>query len=135
MIVLDTSVLSRALRRRRGAGSAADPAAERLAAMLRDNVLLAIPGIVVQETLSGIRRSEDFDALRKRLEPFPLLLATERDHVEAARIINRCTERGLAAGTIDALIAAMTIAADGVLFTLDQDFERIAAVSPLRIMG
>lgn len=135
MIVLDTSVLSRALRRRRAADSAADPATERLAAMLRENVSVAIPGIVAQEILSGVRRSEDFDALRKRLEPFPLLLASESDHVEAARIVNRCSAQGVAAGTIDALIAAMTVAADGVLFTLDHDFERIAAVIPLRIMG
>jgi predicted nucleic acid-binding protein len=132
MILLDTSVLSRALRRKRA--SHADPIAAQLERLLEENIPVGIPGIVMQEILSGIRSSEQFSSLYKRLEPFPIVLATTADHVQAAQIVNRCRSRGLATTSIDALIAALTIQRDANLFTTDHDFFRIAGIEPLKLL-
>ena len=133
MIVLDTSVLSRALRRR-PPSQQADPVAEKLKAVLRENVPVTIPGIVMQEILSGVRTQKQFDGLRDKLEAFPLMMASAEDHIEAARLVNRCLTTGIAVTAIDALIAAMTVRIDGDLFTLDLDFARISEVAPLRLL-
>ena len=133
MIVLDTSVLSRALRRR-PPSQQADLVAEKLKAVLRENVPVTIPGIVMQEILSGVRTQKQFDGLRDKLEAFPLMMASAEDHIEAARLVNRCLTAGIAVTAIDGLIAAMTVRIDGDLFTLDLDFARISEVAPLRLL-
>ena len=131
MIVLDTSVLSRALRRKRRSQQT-DPVAEKLEIVLRENVPVTIPGIVFQEILSGVPTPEQFADLRDKLEAFPLVLASQADHVEAARLVNRCRMSGIAVTAINALIAAITIRIDGGLFTLDRDFALIAKSAPLK---
>ncbi|HUP45374.1 MAG TPA: PIN domain-containing protein [Thermoanaerobaculia bacterium] len=133
MIVLDTSVLSRALRRRPRTEQA-DPAAEKLELVLRGNVAVAIPGIVLQEVLSGVRTEKQFADLQDKLEAFPLVMAAVDDHVDAARLVTRCRATGIAVTAIDALIAVMTIRVDGDLFTLDRDFARMAELVPLRLV-
>lgn len=132
MIVVDSSVLSLLLRRRR---RAPEPGtiAETFAEMLHENVALAVPGVVVQEILSGVRLEEQFVALEEKLRAFPLILATLADHLHAARLANQCRRAGIAAASIDVLIAAMTMRVNGALFTLDEDFSRMAAVVPLKL--
>ncbi|HUO83744.1 MAG TPA: PIN domain-containing protein [Thermoanaerobaculia bacterium] len=134
MIVLDTSVLSRALRRKRSLRPA-DAAEDRLRTLIRENVPICIPGVVYQEILSGIRTTEQFAELRSRLEPFSLVPASIADHVEAAQLINSCRAVGVRVSAIDALIAGMTIRMDGDLFTFDADFTRIAQVVPFRVLS
>lgn len=133
MIVLDTSVLSLALRRKRGQHQS-NPVAKHLSALLRDHVPLLIPGIVSQEILSGVRLDEQFAALRQRLEAFPIVLADGDDHLKAAALVNRCRAEGIGLGTIDALIAAMTLRLEAVLFTLDRDFLPLVAIARLRLL-
>ena len=77
MIVLDTSVLSAAFRRRRQSGAEAR-AVEALRRLLSADAPLAVPGIVLQELLAGVRTEEQFVRLRTLLEPFPLILAERR---------------------------------------------------------
>jgi predicted nucleic acid-binding protein len=125
LIVLDTSVVSLALRRRKP--DLASPALRALGQLIEDEADLGLPGIVVQEILSGVRRERDFHRLRTELEHFEVLLAAFDEHVLAARIVNDALNRGLALKSIDALIAAQTIARSGQLFTLDRDFKLIAA--------
>jgi hypothetical protein len=132
MIVLDTSVLSRVLRRQQLPQS--DPIREQLERLLDENIQVAIPGIVVQEILSGIRSAQQFAGLRRRLDPFPIVLASAADHVHAAQIVNQCRAGGLTPGSIDALIAALTIRRNGNLFTVDADFTRIAEFVPLKLL-
>lgn len=132
MILLDTSALSRVLRRK--PSPKLDSIATHLEELLLDNTELAIPGIVVQEILSGIRSPQQFTAVRRRLQAFPIVLASTDDHFNAARIVNQCRSGGLVAGSIDALIAALAIRRDAELFSLDRDFFRIAAFVPLRLL-
>jgi predicted nucleic acid-binding protein len=133
VIVLDTSVLSHVFRRP-AARAAQSELVARFSSLLEDGPPLAIPGIVYQELLSGVRDDIQFARLRRALEGFPLLIADAVDHLEAARLVNALRRRGVAASSVDALIAAITIQRDAVLFTTDSDFESISRVAPLRIL-
>jgi hypothetical protein len=104
-----------------------------LKTLVREDVTLLIPGIVLQEVLSGIRTDDQFDRLRSLLEGFPLMTADREDHVRAAGLSNACRRAGVAATTIDCLIAAQTIAVEGRLFTLDRDFRLLAPHCGLKL--
>lgn len=129
MIVLDTSVLSHAFRR----SQASSLVAVKLRKLIEDDESVSVPGIVLQELLSGIREPAQFAKLQKLMVGFPLLLANQRDHVAGARIANDCRRAGIATTTPDCLIAAQTIARGARLFTVDQDFIRMAKQSELRL--
>jgi predicted nucleic acid-binding protein len=131
VIVVDTSVLSLAFRR----SSSRDPhpAARELRRLVLADENVVLPGIVLQEILSGMRSEAGLTRLLSDLEGFPLLLATAEDHVLSARIRNGAIAAGIAASAVDALIAAQTISARGRLFTLDEDFSRIAASCDLEL--
>lgn len=133
MILFDTSVLSRVLRRRRPG-----PDEERLQALFADLMTseepLGLPGIVLQEVLSGMRSTKQFADLRDKLRSgLTLIPASAEDHVEAARLKNQCLRKGLNVSGIDCLIAATSIAGGHELFAVDGDFEAIAKHSPLRL--
>jgi predicted nucleic acid-binding protein len=125
LIVLDTSVLSAALRKREKVEEESD-VATLLKRLVRQDVPLAIPGIVLQELLSGVRTSDQFERLQAVAEGFPVLTAERDHHVFAARVSNACRRAGVAATTIDCLIAAQAIVARGRLLTLDRDFGLMA---------
>ena len=132
MIVLDTSVLSQAFRRRRVA--AEHPSATLLRQLIERDEPIAVPGVVLQELLSGVREDTEGRRLDRVLQPFPLLLASRDDHVAAAAIQTACRRHGLAASSIDCLIAAQTITSQAALFTLDADFRAIARHCALRLL-
>ena len=91
---------------------------------------------MLQEVLSGIRDAHAFAELERRLlSSFPIVEATAADHVAAARLRNHCLSRGLSASAIDCLIAALAISGDHELFTLDDDFRRIAKHAPLKLLA
>ncbi len=125
MFVIDTSVWSRALRRRRQAVEES-PEAALVRRLVLDNEPISIPGIVLQELLSGIKTRKEFDRLRRVLEPFSVVLATKEHHVLAAELCNTCKSAGLNVSPTDVLIAATAIHCKGVLVTGDNDFRRMA---------
>ena len=133
MILLDTSVLSRIFRRKR-------PGAEerRLQAVFHElmasDVPLGLPGIVLQEVLSGIRSPRPFtDLAAKLLSAFSVLPAGVPEHVEAARVKNACLGKGVNVSGVDCLIAACAIVGNHELFAVDEDFEAIGRHAPLRL--
>jgi predicted nucleic acid-binding protein len=132
MIVLDTSVLSLAFRRVRGEAGA-PPVVVELRRLVATDAALAVPGIVLQELLSGVRSTEQFRRLAGLLDGFPLLFARKRTHLAAAQVANACRQGGIAASTADCLIAAHAIDIRGRLFTVDSDFGAIAGCSTLRM--
>lgn len=132
MIVLDTSVLSLAYRR--SPGPAMDhPAVRALVQLLDDDAPMALPGIVLQELLSGVKSRGAFRKLDDILSGFPLLLATRTTHVLAAQLRSRCRAKGVTAHTVDCLIGAHAVEADARLLTTDGDFEHIAKHTPVRL--
>jgi predicted nucleic acid-binding protein len=52
----------------------------------------------------------------------------------AARIRSQCHKRGIQSGSIDALIAAMTINLNGRLLTVDNDFKNMSRVCHLKLL-
>jgi len=133
VIVLDTSVLSVAFRRRRRAGH--EPRSVRvLRQLIKDDQPLFAPGIVLQELLAGVRSDAQFARLVELTEGFPLLSADRGCHVLAAQIANACRSAGVATSTVDCLIAAQTISAACELFTLDANFARMTPHCGLRLL-
>ncbi len=133
MILIDTSVLSLAFRRR----VKQDPEprlVQILRRILERDLPVAVPGIVLQEMLSGVRAQGKFERLRYLMEGFPLVLATSDHHVGAARISNVCRQAGIPVAAVDCLIAAMAIETNSELLTADRDFERIASCCALRLL-
>jgi len=133
VILFDTSVLSRVFRRKR-------PGAEerRLQAVFEDlmasDVPLGLPGIVLQEVLSGIRSHRQFSELAaKLLAAFTVIPEGIPEHVEAARVKNVCLGKGLNVSGGDCLIAACAITGNHELFAVDDDFEVIARHAPLKL--
>lgn len=62
-----------------------------------------------------------------------MITATIADHLAAAELANSCRAHGIAASTIDCLIAAQAVGGGFSLFTLDQDFARIATCCQLAL--
>ena len=87
MILLDTSVVSAALRRRKR-GDREESVTTRLGEVLSGNDGVALPGIVFQELLSGVAESAQRQRLLKAVRnSFPVVLATEGDHLKAADLV------------------------------------------------
>lgn len=101
--------------------------------MVLEDAPVTIPGIVLQELLSGVRTDTQFSRLKEILEAFPVLMAEKHDHVLAAQIANACLRKGVATSTLDCLIAALTTSRDAFLFTLDEDFTRMAPICGLKL--
>lgn len=133
MILLDTSLLSRAFRRTR-----LGPVEQRLLvvleALMAGEAPLGLPGIVLQEVLSGVRSEKQFAELERRLTAaFVILLPTTAEHIEAARLRNKCLAKGVSASGSDCLIAVQAIVGGHELFAADKDFKTIAKHVPLKL--
>lgn len=103
--------------------------------LLDSDQTVGLPGIVFQEVLSGIAEVAQLERVLGSIrESFPVLLATEADHVGAARLVNAGAAVGIAVSAPDALIAAQTIGRRATLFTADPDFRRLARFSSLQIL-
>ena len=125
-MLLDTSVVSAVLRRRTR-GEPEEAVARRVAVLLQGNHQVGLPGIVLQEVLSGIAERTQHEKLLAGLrESFPVILATEGDHLLAADLVSLAVRRGIALATPDALIAAQAINRHASLFTSDADFAQLA---------
>jgi predicted nucleic acid-binding protein len=133
VILLDTSVVSAALRRRRR-GEQEEETARRVAALLEGEEQIALPGVVLQEVLSGVVDRAQYQRLLDGIRnSFPVALATEGDHLKAADLTAAAAREGIALSTPDALIAAQALNHRARLFTTDGDFLRLASVTSLRL--
>ena len=130
-VLVDTSIWSLALRRKEGHGGNEAHTLKRLIEQGEEIYLL---GIILQEILQGIRRSDQFQALIKYFEPFPLIELSREDYVKAATIKNELIKKGIRVSTIDAIIASTAIAKECVLFTADSDFFHIAKHTKLKLL-
>ena len=90
----------------------------------------ALTGVVVAEVLQGLtrdaRRIERYLANWEMLEPRGF-----ETYREAAAIYRAARAKGFTPTTIDAVIAAIALEHNASVFTLDQDFPRIARIAPL----
>lgn len=128
-VLVDTSVWSLALRRRRPA----DGVHEReLRELLREGRIVMM-GAIRQELLSGVRAAEQFKKLKLRLRAFEDLVLVPEDYEEAATCFNRCRAAGVQGSSVDVLICAVSLRRRLSIFTTDSDFEQYAKVLPLKL--
>jgi len=100
--------------------------------MIEEAEPFALTGIVVAEVLQGLtrdaRRIEQYLAQWEMLEPRGF-----ETYREAAAIYRAARAKGIALTTIDAVIAAIALEHNASVFTLDQDFSRIARITRLAL--
>jgi predicted nucleic acid-binding protein len=117
-VIPDTPIWSLVLRRDKP-----NREAQNLFARIIDEGRIALPGIIKQEVLSGIRTDSQFDALSDHLKHFPELLATDADHILAASYFNKCQRSGVQGSHIDFLILAIAVNNSASVLTTDRDFQ------------
>lgn len=126
--IVDSCVWSLALRRRNTAQFS--EVAQHAVAQLRDLIQsrsAALIGAIRQEVLSGISDDARFLKTRDLLEPFRDEEAIPIDHIEAARLFNRCRKQGIECGPIDMLICAVSIRLNYKVLTNDRGLLRCMA--------
>jgi len=128
-VLVDTSVWSLALRRRRPREAA--EAAE-LAELIREGRATLL-GAVRQELLSGVADERHFHTLRDSLRAFPDVAIEAGDHEEAAAFFNACRRRGIQGSNTDFLICAVAARRSLGILTTDADFSGFAKVLPIRL--
>jgi len=133
MILVDTSIWSLALRRRPAALSVEEHRLVEEWARLVTEGLASLIGPIRQEILSGVRRPEVFQALRRELSDFPNLGIDAADYDRAAEFFNVCRAQGITGGPIDMLISAVAYRHEAPVFAVDTHYVRYARHLPLRL--
>jgi predicted nucleic acid-binding protein len=129
VIVVDTSVWIDYLR----GGQA--PQAHRLDELISDGMVIATTGIVRMELLRGASPAIH-DELRASLDELPLLMIEEADFDMASELYRVCRAAGaMVRNSIDCLIAAQCIRTGTPLLHADADFDKLAALSDLRVIA
>ena len=129
-LFVDTSVWSLALRR--DAPAISTPVRTLMRALEAGETILTT-GLVLQELLQGFSGPKDRQAILDRFAALPLLMPDRQDHVDAAALRNSCRRRGIQIGTIDALLACLCIRNDLTMLSTDEDFQRVARHSTLKL--
>lgn len=130
-VIVDTSVWSLAFRRTRPEQTLP---LQKLTRLIQEGESIFLLGVILQELLQGLQSRKDFNRLLDKLSAFPVIEPRRKDYVKAARLRNQCAAKGVQAGTIDFLIAAICIEYGCLLLTTDLDFEAIARHSTLKLL-
>lgn len=108
------------------------PAGNELRRLIDDSEPFALTGVVVAEVLQGLTRDaapiEGFLRQCDMLEPIGF-----RTYGKAAAIYRAARARGISLTTLDTLIAAIALEHGARVFTLDQDFSRMARIADLAL--
>lgn len=129
-LLVDTSVWSLAFRR----DTPPDvPEVEGLKRALLGGDLVVTTGLILQELLQGFVPTKARAAIVERFTAVETVQPDRDDHVAAAALWTRCRHAGVHLGTIDALIAQLSIRHDHTLLSTDRDFVHASRHIPLRL--
>ena len=131
-IIVDTSVWSEALRRKKKKFNDKN---NFLSELIHNDEQIIIIGIVLQEILSGITNPKLFRGIKAILSDFAYIEAMKEDYIYAAEICNLLRNKGYTTGTVDLLIASIAIRNKCYIATYDDDFSYIADNTPLSILN
>jgi predicted nucleic acid-binding protein len=104
---------------------------EELTAHLRERLGAEAVGIIGHVLILYRRQFTDLE--QRLLASFKILNSGTRDHLEAARLKNRCQSLGLNVSGPDCLIAVLAIAGGHRLYAIDGDLDQLAEHSPLEL--
>jgi predicted nucleic acid-binding protein len=121
MILVDTSVWVRALRRR------ASQERQELDHLLSEDQV-ATTDLIVAEVLQGARSDSDFRRVAERFEALNFFHADSQVWLRAATLSFDLKRRGLTTALSDVVIATVALEHDLELYTIDSDFERISGL-------
>lgn len=130
-IFVDTSVWSLALRRTPVSPS---PEVVLLGKCLERGDVIATTGLVLQELLQGFHGPAQGKRILAEFSLLPVIVPEIDDHIAAAALRNHCRRRGVQVGTIDALLARLSMRHGLHLLTADTDFEAMARHCPLSLL-
>lgn len=131
-LLVDTSVWSLAMRRDAPVSCLE---VELLGKAIDSGEEIYSTGVILQELLQGFRKPKAFELTIKRFESIPMLVPDTSDYIDAADIRNRCRAKGVQIGTVDCLIAQLSLRFDLSLLTTDKDFMHMAKIIELRLVG
>ena len=129
--IIDTSVWSEALRRKKKTINSSDTIVRKI---IENDDEIVILGIILQEILTGITDDKLFREIRNILDDFLYLEITKNDYIYASELNNKCRSKGITAGSIDFLIASIAIRSELELVTFDKDFYNISKYTDLKIL-
>ena len=129
MIVVDTSVWIDVLNEEDSLQ------AGRCIGLIEDGAPIALTDVVFAEVLQGLRNDREASRVEGYLRLFPILrLETMEDFALAARLYRQARRAGVTVRkTLDCLIAAPCVREDAPLLHADEDFDRLASATGLRI--
>lgn len=129
MIVVDTSVWIDVL------NETPTPQAQRCVELIEAGQPIALTDVILTEVLQGLRSDREAALVERHLRDFPILrLEDLDDFVLAAKLYRAARRAGVTIGkTLDCLIAAPCVRTGAPLLHADEDFDRLAHCTPLRI--
>jgi hypothetical protein len=126
LILVDTSVWIDFFRASPGG------AGQELKRLIEESEPLALSGIIVTEVLQGLTRN--VEQIEYYLSLWDLIEPQGFDTYRRAAALNRLARScGMTLTTVDALIATVALENGAALFSLDEDFPRLARLTGLRM--
>jgi len=129
-LLVDTSVWSLAMRRDEQPNS---PELKLLVKALDSGEEIYSTGVILQELLQGFSGAKAANAIVERFSAIPMLVPDTTDHIQAAEIRNKSRRKGVQIGTIDALIAQLSLRYELFLLTSDKDFKHMGKAVKLKL--
>ncbi|MDQ3661983.1 MAG: PIN domain nuclease [Actinomycetota bacterium] len=129
MIVVDTSVWIDVI------NEVETPEATRCVELLEGGAPVALTDVIFTEILQGFRTEQEASRVERRLRAFPLLrLETLDDFGLAARLYREARRAGVTVRkTLDCLIAAPCVRESVPILHSDDDFDRLASCTQLKV--
>ena len=129
-LLVDTSVWSLAMRRDEQPNS---PELKLLIKAIDSREEIYSTGVILQELLQGFSGAKSADAIVDRFSAIPMLIPDTADHIQAAELRNKSRRKGIQVGTIDALIAQLSLRYQLSLLTADKDFKHMSKAVKLKL--
>jgi predicted nucleic acid-binding protein len=132
-VLVDTTIWSLALRRKAAdLNSLEEALVQELRELIKEGRVHVL-GLVRQELLSGIKNPVQFEKLRTILRAFPDEPLDISDYETAATASNSCRAKGIVVTAVDALICAVALRKNLMIFTTDQDFQNYSKALPFKL--
>lgn len=91
-------------------------------------------GIIALELYRGARTKKEISILDKLFLSIEKIMEREETHKEAGLMGFELAKKGITIGTVDLLIAQLSLENDLILFTMDQHFKTITNHYPLKLL-